>query len=210
MPNRLNCYMAARSLVITFFIFGLVNSVSAQISNPALRDELLAMEKVDQAEREKCNSGSAEARAKCYVEISERVDKSNTRRLEQIFETHGFPGRKLVGLEGVRAFMLLLQHAPDDRLREKCEKPIERAFKAKELLPQDYSSFIDRFRLHQGKGQLYGTGFEMKDGKMVLSKTEDIKNLEKRRKKIGLPPLSEYIQMLKDAYRLQVETPILK
>jgi hypothetical protein len=57
---------------------------------------------------------------------------------------------------------------------KKCVKPITRAFKAKELSAQDYSNFIDRFRLHQGKGQLYGTGFETKDGKLVLSKTEDI------------------------------------
>ena len=72
----------------------------------------------------------------------------------------------------------------------------------------DYANFVDRLRLHQKKKQLYGSGFEFKDGKMVLSPTEDMKNLEKRRAKIGLPPLAEYIRVMKETYHLDVEIPL--
>jgi hypothetical protein len=59
-------------------------------------------------------------------------------------------------------------------------------------------------RLHQGKKQLYGSGFEFKDGKLVMNPVEDPKNLEKRRAKIGLPPLAEYMKMMGELYHLEV------
>jgi len=70
-----------------------------------------------------------------------------------------------------------------------------------------YANFVDRLRLHQKKKQLYGTGFDLKDGKMILSPTEDLKDLEKRRKKIGLPPMSEAVKMMKELYHLEVVVP---
>jgi hypothetical protein len=54
---------------------------------------------------------------------------------------------------------------------------------------------------------LYGSGFDFKDGKLVMSPTKDLKNLEKRRAKIGLPPLAEYIKDLEEMYHLKAEVP---
>lgn len=192
---------------ILLLVICISHAVSAQVSNPELRTELLAMEKVDQDERRKCNSGDADFQIKCYAEIAKTVDTPNTKRLEEIFQKHGFPNNKMVGPDGQTAFMILLQHTIGDRLRVKAVKPITNAFKRRELTPLDYANFIDRLRLHQGKGQLYGSGFEFKDGKMVLSKTEDLKNLEKRRRRIGLPPMSEAVKMMKEIYKLEIEFP---
>ena len=202
-----NCNMMIRFVLIGFIVFGLFQFASAQASNPGLRDELLAMEKVDQDERLKCTAGDADFQTQCLKVLSETVDARNTKRLEEIFDKHGFPDTAKVGKEGLRAFMVLLQHTTTDALRLKSEKPITRAFKQKELTPQDYANFIDRLRLHQGKAQIYGSGFETRDGKLVLSRTEDLQNLDKRRKKIGLPPMREHVEMLKGVYKLEVEMP---
>jgi hypothetical protein len=196
-----------RSVSILLLLIGVSGSVAAQVSNPALRDELLAMEKIDQDERRKCNAGDADFQMKCLADIAKTIDTPNTERLEKVFDEHGFPSVEMVGRDGQNAFMVVLQHTIGDRLRLKAVKPITRAFKRKELTSQEYANFIDRLRLHQGKGQLYGSGFEFKDGKMVLSKTDDLKNLEKRRRKIGLPPMSEAVKMMKDIYKLEVEMP---
>ena len=174
---------------------------------PALRDELLQMEKVDQDMRQKCSVKSAEEQIKCLSEISTSVDQPNTKRITEIFDQIGFPNTAKVGKDGMRAFMIVLQHAPTDELRVRALKPITKAFKNKELDPMGYANFVDRLRLHQGKKQLYGTGFEFKDGKMVLSPTEDLKHLEKRRTKIGLPPMSEAVKMMKEIYHLEVVYP---
>ena len=196
-----------RSAAIFLLLVGASVGVAAQVSNPALRDELLAMEKVDQDARRKCSSGDADFQMKCYVEIAKTIDTPNTVRLGQIFDAHGLPGIQMVGRDGLNAFMILLQHTVGDELRVRAVGPITKAFERKELTPQDYANFIDRLRLHKGMGQLYGSGFEFKDGKMVLSKTEDLKNLEKRRRKLGLPPMSEAVKMMKEIYKLEVVMP---
>jgi len=174
---------------------------------PSVRDELLQMEKVDQDARVKCSNGTGDEQVKCLAEVSKTIDEPNTKRLEQIFDQIGFPNTAKVGEDGLQAFMTLLQHATTDRLRFGALTPITKAFKNKEMPSMAYANFVDRLRLHQGKKQLYGSGFEFKDGKMFLSPTEDLRNLEKRRAKIGLPPMSEAIKMMEEIYHLQVVYP---
>lgn len=191
----------------TIFVLLLFTSAAAAQQYPALRDELIQLEKVDQDARLKCITGKADEQIKCFAEISKAIDEPNTKRLEQIFDQIGFPNTAKVGKDGFQAFMIVLQHAPTDELRVRSLRPITKAFKKKELPAMEYANFVDRLRLHQGKKQLYGAGFEIKDGKLVLSPTEDIKNLEKRRAKIGLPPMAEYIKTLEDIYHLKAVYP---
>ena len=191
--------------IVFVFLAGFV--CSAQVLYPNLRDELLSMEKVDQDARMKCANGSADEQVKCLAPVLKAIDEPHTKRLEEIFDQIGFPNTAKVGREGMQAFMILLQHAPTDALRVRSLKPITAAFKNKELPPMDYANFVDRLRLHQGKKQLYGSGFDFKEGKMVMSPTEDMKNLDKRRAKIGLPPLAELIKMMKEMYKLEVVVP---
>lgn len=165
------------------------------------------MEKVDQEARTKCTEGPVEDQPKCFVEILNTIDAPNTKRLEAIFAQIGFPNTAKVGKDGLEAFMLVLQHAPTDDLRVKCLKPITKAFKNKEIPPMAYANFVDRLRLHQGKKQLYGSGFDLKNGKMVMSPTEDMKNLAKRRARIGLPTLEEYMKAMSEIYHMEVEIP---
>src|SRR5215203_1269325 len=143
-------------VILAFLLLATIHLVVfAQVTNPALRDELLAMEKIDQDARQKCTAGDADLQMKCFVEIAKTIDTPNTARLEKIFDTYGFPDTKMVGPDGQNAFMILLQHTIGDELRLKAVKPITKAFKKKEISSQDYANFIDRLRLHQGKGQLY-------------------------------------------------------
>jgi len=197
-------------VIIAFLIlFSLAAVSTAQNKYPKIREELLKMEQVDQDARTKCTSLSADGQVKCFVEIAKAIDEPNTKRITEIFDQIGFPNTAKVGKDGLQAFMILLQHAPTDGLRIKALKPITAAFKNKELPPMDYANFVDRLRLHQGKKQLYGSGFDLKDGKMVMSPTEDLKNLEKRRAKIGLPPLAEYTKVLSEMYHLEVVVPMI-
>ena len=70
-----------------------------------------------------------------------------------------------------------------------------------------FAAFVDRLKVNQGKEQVYGTNFDFKDGKMVMSPTEDRKNLARRRAEIGLPALDEYLRELKQLYRTEVYAP---
>ncbi|HEV7699525.1 MAG TPA: DUF6624 domain-containing protein [Pyrinomonadaceae bacterium] len=195
-------------IILAFVISGfIVAGLQAQPKYPAIREELLKMDKSDQDARLKCTSGPAEGEAKCLSEITKSIDEPNTKRLEEIFEEIGFPNTAKVGKKGLSAFMLVLQHAPTDDLRVMSLKPITEAFRNKEIPPLDYANFVDRLRLHQGKKQLYGSSFDFKDGKLVMSATEDPKDLAKRRAKIGLPTLADLIKELADMYHMEVVVP---
>lgn len=181
-------------------------SASAQ-TDTALRDELLKMLEVDQRARQECAKGNGDEQIKCLGETLEKIDKPNTARLNEIFNKDGFPTEKQVGKEAVQAFLILLQHTSDESLRQKLLKPITRAFRRKEITPLDYANYVDRNLVRQGKPQLYGSNFEIKDNKLVMTKVQDRKNLERRRRKIGLPTIEEYAKKLKEYYNLEVEIP---
>jgi len=193
--------------IILVLVFAAFLSVRGQEFNSALNKELLAMEKADQDARMECVKLAGNEQIQCLAIIAKTIDTPNTKRLQDIFDTYGFPNAKRVGRDGVSAFMILLQHSPTDALRAKCLKPIKKAFERKELSPMDYANFTDRLLIHQGKDQVFGSNFDFKDGKLVMSKTVDPKNLDRRRAKIGLPPVSEYMKGLADTYHLQVEMP---
>ena len=195
------------SVALAAFIPISVSAIHGQAVNPALRQELLDMETVDQDARFKCIKETAEKQIDCLRIISETIDQKNTNRLREIYKTHGFPTERLVGHDGFQAFMLLLQHSMKDDLRIAVQRSVRNAFIHKELPPQDYANFIDRLRLHQGKPQLYGQGFSFKDGKLVMDPIIDPKNIDKRRRKIGLPPIEEEVRMLKEIYKVDVEMP---
>lgn len=189
-------------LIALFCVFA--GHAHGQSIDTRLRDELLAMRDRDQQAREKC-AGSADEQMRCYVKVAEEVDQPNTKRINEIFSKMGFPSAKDVGPDGVKAFYLILQHSGDLELKKKCQKGMKKRFKEKVVSSSEYSSYVDRLLVDQHKPQIYGSNFEMKDGKLVMSATKDVKNLDVRRKKIGLPPIDEYVKMLKDAYKLDVE-----
>jgi len=193
-------------LALIALILLCIGEADAQKIDTTLRDEVLAMEKVDQDARRKC-TGTADEQTKCIVEIAEKIDTPHTQRLTQIVATHGFPSRSIVGERAQRAFMIMLQHVTDESLRAKLVEPIKLAFERKEIGPMEYANFIDRHLIRTGKRQLYGSGFDMKDGKMVLSPTEDLSNLDARRKAIGLPPMTEVVKKMKEIYKLEVVIP---
>jgi hypothetical protein len=72
------------------------------------------------------------------------------------------------------------------------------------LSGQDYALLLDRVLVGEGKPQVYGTQakrFEAWKGREpVLEPIEDEGNVDKRRAEVGLPPLSEYREMLKQMY----------
>ncbi len=197
-------------LYIAAAMIFLAGSTSSQVTNERLRLELLEMVKRDQAARDECAKGNADEQIKCIVRTAHEIDTPNTKRIEEILNTTGFPTSRAVGIDGVKAFFLILQHSDSVELRLRCRKGIEQAWREKVLSPSEYTGFIDRLLVKQGKPQIYGSNFESKDGKLVMSKTKDLKNLDKRRKQAGLPSIAEYVEMLKKAYNLEVVLTVVK
>lgn len=78
----------------SLFIIIICATICAAQTNTVLRDELVKMREVDRNAREECAKGNGDEQIKCLVETMEKIDKPNTKRLEEIFAQKGFPTGK--------------------------------------------------------------------------------------------------------------------
>ena len=169
------------------------------VANPALRQELLQRVEEDQAIRDELvEKGLAHPDQSIFVRMR-AIDDSNTERMRAIVRQHGWPGPELVGRDGTDAAFLLVQHA-NLAFQKEMLPLIEKAYKRKELPGQSYALLLDRVLVGESRKQIYGTQAKLKGKEFVPDPIEDEANVDKRRAKIGLPPLSEYLKVLKQTY----------
>jgi hypothetical protein len=153
---------------------------------------------VDEAAFEASLSATQKAEYKRIGEEMKRIDTENTARLGAIVERHGWPTRTLVGRDGAQAAWILVQHADlSPKFQRKCLDLMAKVPRD-EISREDFAYLTDRVLLAEGKKQVYGTQFELKNGKCIPRPLEDETNVDKRRTEVGLPPLAEY---LKDSER---------
>lgn len=120
-------------------------------------------------------------------------DEENIARLVEIIDLIGWPGKSKVGPKGASAGFLILQHASYEH--QKKYLPIVRAtVEDGELNASMLALLEDRILVHEGKPQLYGTQLYRNPdtGELELNEIHDEENVDERRAKMGLGPLSEY------------------
>ena len=196
-------YLAALCCSLLFVIN--LHSQTAKtphLANPPLRKKLLKMVKKDQAIRNDLIKSGIEHPDKRLLKRMKTIDASNLIRVKAIVKRYGFPTPKLVGKDGVEAVFLLIQHG-DLAFQEQMLPDVKNSFQSGNLSGQNYAMLLDRVLVRQGKPQVYGTQANSVDevtGKVEFEPIEDEANVDKRRAEVGLPPLSEYIKILKQMY----------
>ena len=114
------------------------------------------------------------------------TDEANQRELEHLLNQCGWPGMLDKKRAAFSAF-LVIQHAPLDYQLKHFE--MVKAANGRGEIPSDkFAWLVDRILVKQGKPQLYGTEFEY--GSNKIAPIMDPKNLNARRKKMGLLPIS--------------------
>jgi hypothetical protein len=176
-----------------------------------LRKELLRMEKEDQAARKQflewmSKQGQTDTDAVKKLDIPEmrkmaEIDRNNTKRMKEIVDKHGWPGKSLVGEDGAQSAWLLVQHADADRDFQKHCLTLMKAAPKGEVSSQNLAYLTDRVLVGEKKKQLYGTQFHQRDGELVPQPIEDEVNVDKRRKEVGLQPLAEYKKLMQQMYK---------
>lgn len=136
------------------------------------------------------------------------VDERNTRRMREIVQQIGWPGRSKVGEEAVHCAWLLVQHADHDAMFQEQCLALMKAQLANEVAAADIAYLEDRVRVHSRRPQLYATQFYVDaTGAFGPGPVEDPENVDERRKAVGLAPLTEYVAIMKQAYRDLWHTP---
>lgn len=178
------------------------------VKQPALRRELLERVEQDQAIRNELIRKGVELPDKAIIAQMQAIDTANTERMRAIVRQYGWPSPELVGRDGAEAAFLLVQHAEFDFQKEMLPL-VEKAYRSGGLSGQSYALLLDRVLVREGKPQVYGTQAkrfeEWKGQEPALEPIEDEANVDKRRAEVGLPPISEYRELLKRMYFPQSE-----
>ena len=174
---------------------------------PAVRNELLRMRWVDQTVRKQATdslfAGKTDATvdllgALRYFYLENRVDKKNTARLEELVARYGWPDEGRVGAEGAEAAFLIAQHADHDvAFQRMALDSIRQAYGRDQATGQQVALLTDRVRVAESNPQLYGTQAQVRDGEVIFHPIRDSSNVDQRRAKVGLPPLSTYVEKMK-------------
>ena len=188
------------------------------VRNPVLRDELLARAKKDQEARQAAINWGAEYGVNGFVDedslTSEekavyddlwaevtRTDSDNTEWLKDIVTGQGWVTYSGVGIDGGDAAWLLVQHADADPSFQRQCLDLMTGLPRDEVSQESVAYLTDRVLIKEGKKQIYGTQFVVRDGEWVPAELDDVENVDVRRAELGLPPLVDYKAMLEAVMR---------
>ena len=180
-------------------------AASVSVSDEKLRNELLLRVRSDQAAREafmlkQRTTGTVDS---ADVARLSSVDTENTRWLSGVIARQGWPTKALVGAQGVRDALLLVQHADLDTAFQARVLPlVQRSFTAGDLPGADVAMLSDRVAVNHGRPQVYGTQAKLVDGRWVPAPIADSASVDARRATMGLPPLRVYFRILDSLYAL--------
>lgn len=170
--------------------------------NEALRAELETMFESDQRHRAALSRASAEAgpdseQVRALWQAQTVIDAENLKRLREIIDAHGWPGRSQVGERAAMAAFLIVQHA--DLADQKSLLPLlQQAAEAGEMDRSQLAMLEDRILVGDGKPQRYGTQLsrQAETGRLAFNPIEDPTNVDARRHQIGLSPIDDFARAI--------------
>lgn len=123
-----------------------------------------------------------------YQYYDRYIDKKNTDLLKVITKEIGWPSFGLVGRRAAKAAWLLLQHSPSVSFQKAMLEKMK-ILPSNEIDPMWLAQTIDRVKVNSGLKQLYGTSYRIfpKTGKIILDPIYNRKDLDRRRRILGLP-----------------------
>jgi hypothetical protein len=168
-----------------------------------LRAQLLEMYNTDQTVR-----GFTGAPMASMKDMS-ATDVQLTLKLKQIVEQKGWPTIALVGIQASNAAMTVLTHTADHAWQSQLLPTLEELADAGKIDPSSLALLVDRELVSNGKLQRYGSQFKAVDGGMAMYGVEDPDQLDQRRAKALLPPMSVYRETLERMYHLKATNAIV-
>jgi len=122
------------------------------------------------------------------------ADKQNQELFLEEVAKNGWPKISDVAKEAATSAFLTVQHS-NLQLMQKFLPELKRLCAIDEASWQDYALLYDRVQTMQGKSQLYGSQvfYDEQKKRWSLYPITDEKNLDKRRRELGLPPMKDYV-----------------
>jgi hypothetical protein len=136
---------------------------------------------------------------KGYHPRMEAVHRANAEKLRDIIARVGWPGERLVGKEGANAAWRIAQHSINDPdFMRACRKLLDEVSQRGDAPRWQFAMIDDRINVNEGRPQRYGTQLRDTVNGLAPYPLEDVKQVEKWRQEVGLPPLGELLSGLRE------------
>ncbi len=124
-----------------------------------------------------------------------RQDTICLNKLIKILDTHGWVGKSRVGNNANQAIWLIIQHS-ELKIQERYLPLLKESVEKDESEGWHLAFLEDRILMRNKKKQLYGTQavWDKTLRKNKIYPIEDLKNVNQRRKKLGLEPIEKYAE----------------
>ncbi len=163
-----------------------------------LQKELLAIYTEDQAIRYefmkiyKANGLTVTRQVDSIGKVMNRKDSINVIKVMKILDEKGWVGADVVGSQANQTLYLVIQHA-DLKYQQKYLPMMREAVKKGNAKSRNLAYLEDRVALAQGGKQIYGSQIwtHPVTKKNFIAPLEDPDNVDKRRREVGLGPLSD-------------------
>jgi hypothetical protein len=144
-----------------------------------------------------------------YSDEMKALHRRNSKILNEIIDTIGYPTADKVGIEASDAAWLVIQHAiehPD--FMKKCLKLLEVAINQNKASSINLAYLTDRIAVLEGKPQLYGTQFDWDDnGELNPNYFDNLTEVNQRRQSVGLNSLEEQISIIRKRVKNEKQLP---
>jgi CubicO group peptidase (beta-lactamase class C family) len=158
-------------------------------SNPALREEIEAMYKTDQAVRQQKDFD---------VRTMGETDQQHASALLAILDRHGVPTNSMVGPSAGGHFIDLIQHQ-SSAFRQRVLAKLKENVEMGEADAESYAMVYDRSQRDLGSNQLYGEQLECNAGQQIHeAPIEEKAHLDERRAELGLIRVELYARFVKE------------
>lgn len=178
--------------VFGLFCLFIVLSACTSHSPDSVKEELASMVEVDQRARNKLTNDTHE------------LDVLHTERLKEILAVHEWMTISRFGEKADSDAWLLVQHADHDpAFQENCLRILEKLVPLGETSKRNYAYLYDRVALKsEGSKQKYGTQAILQGDQFELCPFVDsLKDVNERRREMGLETVEEYLDRLKQFYK---------
>jgi hypothetical protein len=165
------------------------------VLEPGLREELLAMQERDQAQR----TGEP---------VGTETDIDRTVRLREIVDEYGWPTPELVGKDGASAAWLIAQHSDFDvAFQVEVLALMRDALDEGDADATEVAYLQDRVAVNTGRPQTYGTQIRCRGGRArPATPISDRPQVDELRAEIGLEPLEDYLASFEEACAAELGT----
>lgn len=133
-----------------------------------------------------------------FIKLLHLIDNSNTKYVKNFINS-----KESISKNDSHNIWLLVQHSGDLALMKNLLKRMETN---KDIFgTKDYAYLKDRILIKENKKQIYGTQLKRVGQYLEFNEIENIKNINKRRKEVGIENLEEYIRKVEKESGLKVK-----